>query len=512
MWGSTGDPYGCCEQTATGGYKGDRNSSGSVRESELPIVPIISQGQHNLGRGKGQCLHHASEERKEQEIAPMLTTPENIRDLQRKLYQKAKQEREFRFYALYDKVHRADILSHAYHLVKANKGAPGVDGITFEAIGGMEGGVKRYLDSLAKELKGKAYKSMPIRRVYIPKSGGGKRPLGIPTIKDRVVQMAVKIVIEPIFEADFQENSYGFRPKRNAHHAMDDVSTHLRQGRTQVIDADISKYFDTIPHGKLLKLVAQRIVDKNILRLIRMWLKAPVVEEGEDGKKRYRGSDKGTPQGGVISPLLANIYLNVLDKTWKVNRVQERLGARLIRYADDVVVLCKGNTHRVLEGIETVLRFLELSLNQEKTKLVDARKESFTFLGFTIEVKKSSRTGKEFPLISPSRKATEHIKAEIKTLTCRKNLALPKEVVVNKLNEVVRGWTNYFHYGHCSRDLSRVKGFLDERVRIYLRRKHGLKSRGYKAYPYRYLYGNLGLYKIPTTAPWTQAVKAFGRR
>ena len=214
-----------------------------------------------------------------------LITPENIRELQRKLYQKAKQEREFRFYALYDKVHRADILTYAYHLVKANKGAPGVDGITFEAIAGMEGGVKRYLDSLAKELKGKAYKSMPIRRVYIAKSGGGKRPLGIPAIKDRVVQMAVKIVIEPIFEADFQENSYGFRPRRNAHQAMDEVSTHLRQGRIQVIDADISQYFDNIPHGKLLKLVARRIVDKNMLRLIRMWLKAPVVEEGEDGKK-----------------------------------------------------------------------------------------------------------------------------------------------------------------------------------------------------------------------------------
>lgn len=442
----------------------------------------------------------------------MLKTPENIRELQRKLYQKAKQEREFRFYALYDKLYRPDILTHAYRVVKANRGAPGVDGITFEAIEGMEGGVKRYLDSIAKELKEKAYKPMPVRRVYIPKSGGGKRPLGIPTIKDRVVQMAVKIVIEPIFEADFQENSYGFRPKRNAHQAMDDISLQLRKGNTQVIDADISKYFDTIPHGKLLKLVAKRIVDKNILHLIRMWLKAPVVEEGEDGKSRYKGSDKGTPQGGVISPLLANIYLNVLDKTWKIEKVQQRFGARLIRYADDVVVLCKGNTHRVLKGIERVLGYLELSLNEEKTKLVDAREESFTFLGFTIEVKRNPKTGKEFPLIRPSKKATEHIKAEIKSLTCRKNLALPKEVVVNKLNEVVRGWTNYFYYGHCSRDLSRVKGFLDERVRIYLRRKHGLKSRGYRAYPYRYLYGNLGLYKIPTTAPWTQAVKAFGRR
>jgi RNA-directed DNA polymerase len=442
----------------------------------------------------------------------MLTTPENIRELQRKLYQKAKQEREFRFYALYDKLYRPDILTYAYRVVKAHKGAPGVDGITFEAIESKEGGVKGYLDSIAEELKGKTYKPMPVKRVYIPKPGGGKRPLGIPTIKDRIVQMAVKIVIEPIFEADFQENSYGFRPKRDAHQAMDDVVTHLRRGNAQVIDADIAQYFDTIPHGKLLNLVAKRIVDKNILRLIKMWLKAPVVEEGEDGKKQYKGRGKGTPQGGVISPLLANIYLNVLDTVWKTKRVQERLGARLIRYADDVVVLCTGNTDRVLKGIETVLGYLELSLNEEKTKLVDAREESFTFLGFTIEVKRNPRTGKEFPLVRPSKKATEHIKVEIRELTCRKKLALPKDVVINKLNEVVRGWTNYFYYGHCSSDLSRVKGFLDERVRIYLRRKHGLKSRGYKAYPYRYLYGNLGLYKIPTTAPWTHAVKAAGSR
>ena len=441
----------------------------------------------------------------------MLETPEKIRELQRKLYQKAKQEKEFRFYLLYDKVYRMDILNHAYKLVKANKGAAGVDGVTFEAIEKMEGGVGRYLESIAEELRSKNYKPMPVKRVYIPKPDGNKRPLGIPTIKDRIVQMTAKTVIEPIFEADFQENSYGFRPNRNAHQAVNDISLHLAKGKTQVIDADISKYFDNIPHDKLLKLVAKRIVDKNILRLIRMWLKAPIVEE-EDGKKKYKGNDKGTPQGGVISPLLANIYLNVLDTIWKVKKVQERLEARLIRYADDFVVLCKGNTERILKGIKTVLGDLRLSLNEGKTKVVNARKESFNFLGFTITVKENPKTGKTFPLIIPSKKALRHIKMEVKNLTCRKNLVLPKEVVVNKLNEVVRGWVNYFYFGNCSNDLLRLRGYLDERVRTYLRRKHSIKNRGYKAFPYKYLHEDLGLYKIPTTASWTQTAKATGRR
>jgi group II intron reverse transcriptase/maturase len=232
----------------------------------------------------------------------VLKTPEEIRGLQRKLYRKAKQEKEYRFYLLYDKIYRLDILDHAYRLVKANKGAPGIDGETFDSIEEREGGAEKYLEEVAGELKRKDYKPQAVRRVYIPKTAGGKRPLGIPVIRDRVVQMAVKIVIEPIFEADFQDNSYGFRPKRSAHQAVEDVRNHLLGGKTEVIDADISKYFDTIPHDRLLQLVAKRIVDKQILKLIKMWLKAPMVEEREDGKKEYKRSDKGTPAGrGNIS-------------------------------------------------------------------------------------------------------------------------------------------------------------------------------------------------------------------
>ncbi len=279
----------------------------------------------------------------------MLTTPQTIRTLQRKLYAKAKTEPAYRFYALYDKVYRADILSHAWRLVRSNGGGPGIDGTHFGAIERGEG-VEGFLRDLARELQEKTYRAQPVRRVMIPKADGSQRPLGIPTIRDRVAQMAVKLVIEPIFEADFCDNSYGFRPKRSAHDAVDDIANALWAGHTQVIDADLSKYFDSIPHAKLLAVVAERIVDGGILALIKQWLKAPVIGEDKQGKRKTVGGGKansqGTPQGGVISPLLANAYLHLLDRIWERHRLKDVLGAQLVRYADDFVVVCK-------RGVET---------------------------------------------------------------------------------------------------------------------------------------------------------------
>ena len=284
-------------------------------------------------------------------IASVLTTPESIRTLQRKLYRKAKQEPVCRFHALYDKVYRADILGHAYSLVRANKGSAGIDGVTFEAIETGEG-VPAFLAELEEALRNKTYKPDPVKRVVIPKADGSQRPLGIPTIRDRVAQMAAKLVIEPIFEADFCETSYGFRPKKSAHDAVDDVAYAMNTGYTEIIDADLSKYFDTIPHANLMAVVAERICDGALLHLIQMWLKAPVLEVDKDGTKRNigggKGNCKGTPQGGVISPLLANLYLHILDRIWERRQLQQRLGARIVRYADDIVVLWRVNNFETL--------------------------------------------------------------------------------------------------------------------------------------------------------------------
>jgi len=441
----------------------------------------------------------------------MLTTPETIRTLQRKLYRKAKQEPACRFHALYDKVYRADILSHAYYLVRAKKGSAGIDGVTFEAIEENEG-ASAFIGELEEALRNKTYAPDPVKRVMIPKSDGSQRPLGIPTIRDRVAQMAVKLVIEPIFEADFCETSYGFRPKKSAHDAVDDVAYAMNTGYTEVIDADLSKYFDTIPHAKLMATVAERICDGEILRLIQMWLKAPVMEMDKDGTKRNigggKGNRKGTPQGGVISPLLSNLYLHLLDRIWERHKLQQRLGARIVRYADDIVILCRRTkSGKAMTILRQILERLELSLNEAKTKIVNAHKERFDFLGFTLWMGESRKTGNLYPHVQPSKNALQKIKDRVTELTQRARTIMPLEWVVNELNATVRGWVGYFHYRNCNKALTHLRGHVEERLRTHLRKRHKVRDRkaGYVKFRNRKLYGRYGLYKVPTTAGWTKA-------
>jgi RNA-directed DNA polymerase len=450
-------------------------------------------------------LIHALEAADDEGIAVRLVTPESIRTLQKKLYCKAKQQPGYRFYALYDKVYRLDILEHAYELARANDGAPGVDGVSFEQIEARQGKAA-LVEQLAQSLQHKTYRAQAVRRVMIPKADGSERPLGIPTIRDRVVQTAVKIVIEPIFEAHFCEHSYGFRPQRDAHQAVDAVVQALLRGQTQVIDADLSKYFDSIPHAKLLRALAQRIADGALLHLIKLWLKAPVVDK-DGGSGAGKGSRRGTPQGGVISPLLANVYLHLLDRVWERHAMQRRYGATLVRYADDFVVLCGKDSEPAMRLIEQVLERLGLTLNTAKTKLVNAREQRFEFLGFAIGMRRSRRSGKNYAHVQPADKALKKIKARVTELTARGNNPLPCELLVQQLNRVLRGWVRYFHYRNCSTVLERLKWHVEERVRTHLRKRHRLPTRAaaFRRFGSRVLYGHYRLYKVPTSAGWTRA-------
>src|SRR5580698_4220204 len=365
-----------------------------------------------------------------------LETPLKIRMLQRKLYQKAKEEPNYRFYLLYDKLYREDILAHAYALAKSNQGAPGVDGQSFWGIESQ--GLEEWLSGVREELRDKTYQPQAVRRVMIPKPGGGERPLGIPTIRDRVVQTAAKLLLEPIFEADFDPNAYGYRPKRSAQEAIQKVHKLLCEGYTDVVDADLSKYFDTIPHSELLQCVARRIVDRDMLHLIKMWLKVPVEERDKKGKKRLSGgkdNDRGTQQGGVVSPLLANLYMNRMLKGWKQTKRGEQFQARIVSYADDFVILSRGKAAEALGWARATLTRMGLTLNERKTSIRNAGKERFDFLGYTFGPHFSRRTGREYIGCSPSKKSVQRIKEKVGEHLKASNVG-PWEEVGNRLAEV----------------------------------------------------------------------------
>ncbi len=413
--------------------------------------------------------------------------PDKVHELRRRLHQKAKAEPKFRFYALYDRVYRKDVLEAAFKHVGKRGKAAGVDGVKAEDILDEEGGVKRFLEKIHEELISKTYRASPVKRVFIPKSDGKLRPLGIPTLKDRVVQMAVLLILEPIFEADFLDCSHGFRPERKAHDALEAIRQEIQSGRAEVYDADLKGYFDSIPHDKLMACLRMRVVDSSVLKLIRMWLKAPIIETDENGKQQPpKKSISGTPQGGVISPLLANVYLHWFDVMFHRNSGPGVWAkARLVRYADDFVILARYQGNRIDEWVkQTIEGWLGLELNKEKTKTVRVENgERLDFLGFSFQKQRDLfGRNKSYLNATPSKKSLIRARQTIKEKTGARKCFKPAVEVVKDLNTYLSGWGNYFSFGYdrkAKRDLchyarSRMIHHLNRRSQRKYARPEGM--------------------------------------
>jgi RNA-directed DNA polymerase len=421
--------------------------------------------------------------------------------LQTALHTKAKAEPEYRFYAVYDKLYRPDVLAAAYERCRANKGVAGVDDQTFADIEAY--GVERWLRELAEELKSKTYQPRAVRRAWIPKADGKQRPLGIPTIRDRVVQAAARLVLEPIFEADLQPEQHAYRAGTGALDAVKAVQGLLDDGYTDVVDADLSGYFDSIPHHELMKCVARRISDRSMLRLIVQWLEAPVEEVDESGRTRQTTRNKdegrGTPQGGVLSPLLANLYMRRFVLGWKTQGHAERLNARIVNYADDFVICCRGTAAKAMAAMRNMMAKLKLTVNEKKTRRCSLPAETFTFLGYTFGWRYSRRTGRGYIGPAPAKQKVLRLCRNLSQRTDRRTCPQDAEVLVGKLNPMLRGWANYFCLGPVVRVYEAVMKHARRRLRQWLCTKHRVRVGGYARFPNEYLHEQLGLIQLRVT-------------
>jgi RNA-directed DNA polymerase len=439
-----------------------------------------------------------------------LATPASVQKLQTALHAKAKEASSFRFYALYDKVYREDVLAFAYQCCRANGGAAGVDDQSFEDI--EEYGIERWLVELAQELKSRTYRPLPVWRVYIPKPAGGQRPLGVPAIRDRVAQTAAVLVLEPIFEADLPAEQYAYRRDYGALDAVRQVHRLINTGYGEVVDADLSSYFDSLPHAELLKSVARRVVDRAMLHLIKTWLEAAVEETDERGNRhrstRNRDEGRGTPQGSPLSPLLSNLYMRRFVLGWKKLGHEQRLKARIVNYADDLVICCRGRGAEALAAMRDMMQKLKLTVNENKTRVCKLPEEKFDFLGYTFGRCYSPQTGRAYLGTTPSKQRVQRVCAAISQATRSGMTPLDVGTLVASLNRLTIGWANYFCLGPVSKAYRSVERHTRRRLRRWLCAKHKVPGGGIKRYPDETLYDELGLVRLTSRTasfPWANA-------